>query len=157
MSLGSHFPAGMAAASARRQLRPGAVVKFVATMDDGRQHEKRFVVLHVEGDVACCVMNTELHAFIARNPDLLRSQVLLPGSLPFVDHDSHLDCSRVRVYASDELVGQLEANPAWVLGNITTAIRDQIVAALKASRLISAEDCARYCDALEGADCTAEG
>jgi|SRR5882724_3183295 len=46
MSLGSSFPPGYIEAQVKRQLRPGAVVKLVRIMGDGKPHEKRFVVLH---------------------------------------------------------------------------------------------------------------
>lgn len=71
MSLGSLFPKGLATASIGRQLQPGTVVKFNAIMDDGKLHEKRFLVLSVDARTTTLVMSSEISAFIRARPEIL--------------------------------------------------------------------------------------
>jgi hypothetical protein len=58
----------------------------------------------------------------------------------FMSHDSHVDCSRLRSYDTDDVIRDLTARPEWVLGRITPDLRDEIVAALKFSPTIAATD-----------------
>lgn len=151
MSLGDAFPASFKSAAIKRQLRPGAVVKIETTMDDGEIHEKRFVILHVDEATSTftCVINSKVSRIIANNPTASRCQVKIDQQThPFMDWDSHIDCSRIRAYSTDDMCKQLEARPDWMLGNITADIRDLIVSALKFSPAIAPVDLKICCDAL---------
>lgn len=149
MPLGSSFPPSFVAAQVRRQLTPGAVIKQRQVMDDGVLHEKRFVVLHVDEHTVTCVINSEVSAFLQARPALLKCQVAMPAAAhPFMRHDSHVDCSRARTYRTSDVVRELVAEPGWVLGTITTDLRDEISAALKFSQTLSVEEAARYCNSL---------
>ena len=57
MNLGSGFPDDFRLAQIRRRLKPGVVIELFRRMDDGRLHEKRFVVLHVDAHTTTCVIN----------------------------------------------------------------------------------------------------
>ena len=149
MSLGAIFPKGMQEESVRRQLKPGTVVKLKVVMDDGQRQEKRFVVVDVEGDTATLVINSRIGPFIGARQNLLKCQVKIEAAAhPFMDHDSHIDCSRARNYPTFEVVEQLVEKPAWILGAIDTGTRDEIIAAIKASDMISPLDAARMCASL---------
>lgn len=149
MALGSSFPPAFIEAQIRRQLVPGAVIKQRQVMDDGELHEKRFVVLHVDEHTVTCVINSEISAFLKARPAMLRCQVSMPATVhPFMSHDSHVDCSRARTYLTSSVVRELVAQPGWVLGSITTDLRDEIVAALKYSPTLSAAEVATLCDSL---------
>ncbi len=148
-ALGNAFPPGMAAASIRRQLRPGTVIKLRRVMDDGEIHEKRFVVVHVDERTVTCIVNSKISAFLRARPVLLRCQVSMPAAAhPFMSHDSHVDCSRTRVYATDDVVRELQSEPGWVLGAITSGLRDEMVAALKFSPVLSAHEVNSLCASL---------
>lgn len=152
MSLANAFPASLKAASIKRQLRPGAVIKIQTTMDDGEIHEKRFVVVDVdlESFTFTCVINSNIPRIVANNPDLLKCQVRIDmESHPFMDWDSHIDCSRIRTYPADDTCEQLAENPVWVLGTITADVRDLIMAALKDAPGMSVKEVERYCAALQ--------
>lgn len=149
MALGSAFPRGVAEASIRRQLQPGTVVKFKATMDDGKVHEKRFLVLSVDARTTTLVLNSEISRFVRARPEMLKCQVMMDvASHPFMDHDSHIDCSRTRGYSTSEVVDQLVANPSWVLGQIADPAGRQVIAAMKASVTISPSDAGALCASL---------
>lgn len=149
MSLGSLFPKGLATASIGRQLQPGTVVKFNAIMDDGKLHEKRFLVLSVDARTTTLVMSSEISAFIRARPEILKCQVMIDAaSHGFMDRDSHIDCSRARDYATTEVVDQLVNNPAWILGKVSSPVVHQVVAAIKASPTISPAVAKSLCDSL---------
>lgn len=150
MSLGDQFPQGMVESSVARQLLPGVVVKFRACMDDGKVHEKRFVILHVDEEAMTCVINSDINLIIRNDADRLRCQVEIQKSThDFMDHDSHIDCGRVRAYPKAEVLAQLAKRPGWILGSITTETRDQMVSALKHAPTLSAPTIALCCESLE--------
>lgn len=149
MSLGSSFPPAFRKAQIARQLKPGAVIKLIRKMDDGRIHEKRYVVMHVDESTITSVINSEISAFISNRPALLKCQVSMPSSTHiFMPHDSHVDCSRPRQFATSDVVLDLMSKPDWVLGQITTDLRDEIVAAIKFSETISSADVELLCQSL---------
>jgi hypothetical protein len=118
-------------------------------MDDGKLHEKRFVVIHVDAHTVTCVINSEINPFIAKRPALMQCQVNMNASAhTFMHHNSHVDCSRVRRWATEDVLGDLAKDPNWVLGEITPALRDDIVAALKFARTLSMDEINTYCESL---------
>lgn len=140
-------------AQVKRRLQPGTVVKFMAEMDDGLVHEKRYVVLDVENDTLTCVMNSEINKFILARPAILKCQVKIPVvSHDFMDHDSHIDCSHVRAYPTDMIINQLCKNPKWILGTITDVLRHEICAGLKSSSTTAPAITRQCCSSLENAD-----
>jgi hypothetical protein len=149
MSLGSSFPPGFVEAQVKRQLRPGAVIKLLRIMDDGKPHEKRFVVLHVDDHTITCVINSAINSFIAQRPALLQCQVSISASIhASMNHDSHVDCSRIHRWATEDVLRDLAQQPNWILGEITTALRDDIVGALKFARTLSTAEISVYCESL---------
>lgn len=148
MSLGDAFPGNLAKASIERQLCPGVVIKIRATLDDGVEREKRFVVLAVDDTTVACVLNTKVNAIIAGNPSMLRCQVAVASGHEFADHDCHIDCSRVFTFSTDDVIKQLLAEKRWILGNVPHGLRDQIVSALKHSPTIPPVEVQRCCKAL---------
>ena len=151
MTLGQAFPPGLAAISIRRQLRPGAVIKLRRVMDDGRIHEKRFVVIHVD-ERTVTVINSAISVFVQTRPALLRCQVAMPAAAhSFMEHDSHVDCSRTHAYATNDVVRDLVKEPGWVLGAIAAGLRDEMLAALKFSPALSVHEAEVLCASLERA------
>src|SRR5690349_122232 len=150
MPLGAGFPDEFLLAQIRRRLRPGVVIKLYRRMDDGQLHEKRFVVLHVDEHTVTCVINSEINQFIRTRPALLRCQVRMHAAgHPFMDHDSHIDCSRVRSFLTEEVIADLMSRPEWILGNATDGCCDDIAAALKASETLSLAEVDSYCASLD--------
>ncbi len=149
MSLGDAFPEALKRGSIQRQVKPGAIIKLNVQMDDGKLHEKRFVVIDVNIDTVTLVINTEISRFIENKPHLLKCQVLMKvDEHPCMEYDCHVDCSRARLYSEEEVRNQLMGNPKWILGEISESLRDEIMNALKHSNQISPIDVAQYCDSL---------
>lgn len=124
-------------------------------MDDGKLHEKRFVVVHVDEHTFTCIINSNVSAFLKNRPDMLRCQVLIPtDGHAFMDHDSHIDCSRTRTYSTAEVTNELLQKPEWILGKITASLRDEMIAAIKFAPTFSAKEASAICQSLISADDT---
>ena len=120
-------------------------------MDDGKPHEKRFVVLDCSGDLAVsAVFNSEIHPLIQKNQAAMKCQVECSPLYDFVTKTCFLDCSRVRKYPMDEVLEQLTADPTRILGDIDGQLRDQICAGLKASVSVRPVDLTLCLTSLEG-------
>lgn len=150
MSLSAGFSRELREASARRQLVPGAVIKLKVEMDDGKVQEKRFLVVGADTDMVAVVINSQIGPFIRNRPNMLKCQVQIDAKThSFMNHDSHIDCSRLRIYPMAEVIKQLVQNPAWALGSISESIRVQVVAAVKASNIIAPADLAKWLPSFE--------
>ena len=133
-------------AQIKRQLVPGAVIKLIEMMDDGRLHEKRFVVLAVSETSICCVINSQIAPYIQSRPHMLQCQVAMPvNEHAFMSHDSHIDCSKVKTFTTDRVIKDLSEKPAWVLGKISLEVRDQMVSALKFAPTNSVKEAENFC------------
>jgi hypothetical protein len=118
-------------------------------MDDGRLHEKRFVVLDVDDHTITCVINSEISQFIRARPALLRCQVLMQAvQHEFMDHDSHVDCSRIRSFLTEEVLADLMSRPEWILGDAADSCCEDISAGIKASETLSVAEVERICSSL---------
>jgi hypothetical protein len=95
------------------------------------------------------VINSEINPFIASRPALMQCQVSMSAAAhTFMHHDSHIDCSRTHRWDTVDVVRDLVGQPDWVLGTVTSALRDDIVSALKFARTLSQADVRTYCDSL---------
>jgi hypothetical protein len=149
MALGSAFPRGFVESQIQRQLKPGTVIKMRQTMDDGLIHEKRFVIVAINELTITLIINTAISTFLKARPALLKCQVHMPvADHSFMSHDSYIDCSRTRNYATNEVVHDLAEQPDWVLGSISTELQASIVAAIKFSPTLSAKEVAELCKSL---------
>lgn len=149
MSLGSGFPDDFRLAQIRRRLKPGVVIKLFRRMDDGRLHEKRFVVVHVDAHTTTCVINSEISHFIRSRPALLRCQAAMHvAEHAFMDHDSHIDCSRVRSFLTDEVIADLMARPEWILGDVSASCTEAIMTGINSTETLSVAEIEKICFAL---------
>jgi hypothetical protein len=149
MTLGASFPPEFRRQQIARQLKPGTVIKLVKRMDDGELHEKRFVVVHVDEHTVTCIINSNVSTFLQNRPEMLRCQVSIPvANHPFMDHHSHVDCSRTRTYVTDDVVTELIQKTEWVLGSITPELRDDMIAAIKFARTLSVAEVELICQSL---------
>ncbi len=143
------FPERFGRQHIRRRLRPGAVIKLNRKMDDGKLHEKRFIVLAVDANTVTCVVNSEISRFIQNREELLICQVRLAASEhPFMDHDSFVDCSRTRTYTTEDVINDLLSRPEWLLGEIQAGLKCDIAAAFKRSRTLSPAQVKELCASL---------
>lgn len=149
-TLGSLFPKETVQASVARGIAPGAVIRFETRMDDGKAHRKRFVVLHCDENTLVVVINSAINPILLK-PGLIECQVALPHEHhDFMKWDSHIDCSRLRIFSTPKLIELIAgADDGWSLGTITRAVADQIVAALKRAETIAPKLVEVCCASLE--------
>lgn len=124
---------------ARKRLLPaGTVLRVRTQFEDNTAKEKRIIVAHVDETTSACLINTSDGHFQVMQPELLICQAtMLQGEHPFMDHDSHVDCSRLRPYPTDWLLEQIELTPSRRLGVISPALRVAMLSALKHAPHIS--------------------
>jgi hypothetical protein len=150
MSLGDCFPSDVKHASAVRNVAAGVVIKLQAVFDTGDVLEKRLLIIHVADQTIVCVINSKVAVFIQKSEVLSSCQVTIDrASHPFMDWDSHIDCSKVKVFDTAGVIVQIADHPEWVLGRITTAVRDQVLAAIKRSPVIAPIDVGVYTASLD--------
>jgi hypothetical protein len=150
MSFGSGFPEDYRLEQIRRRLRPGVVIKLFRRMDDGRLHEKRFVVLHVDAHTTTCVINSEISHFIRARPALLRCQVgMRVEEHDFMNHDSHIDCSRLRAFLTEDVIADLMARPEWILGDASGDCCSAVIEGIRKSETLSVAEIEKLCVALQ--------
>jgi hypothetical protein len=153
MSLGSIFPDAFKKKRITERLKPGIVIKHKAVMDDGKEHEKRYVVLSVSESTLTCVINTDLSNFIKSRAHLLNCQISVPGkNYEFLDHDSYIDCSRIRTYKTSEIISQLLAEPSWIYEKIDDPLRKKIIEAMEKSEAIDPIVLKKCCKELGSAE-----
>lgn len=149
MSIADQMPIEWRRASVLRQLKPGAVIKLRRQMDDGQTLEKRYVVVRADDTSIVCVINSRIGPFLKARPELLRCQVTIDATAhPFMDHDSHIDCSKVMRYRTTDVVDELVNEPAWILGSIAAPVAAGMISALKFAPTLSAADASAFVESL---------
>jgi hypothetical protein len=143
MGVFRNAPPGYLRAQFQRQLLPGAVIKLEELMDDGKVHEKRFVVVSVDsnGHTVCFVINSVIGQFIQARPNMLKCQAPMDvASHPFMSWDSHVDCYAPHVYTTAHVLDELVNGTGSLLGKITLPMRDEVVKKLLLSAVTSPQE-----------------
>lgn len=152
MSLAHAFGKTAAKESASRQLKPGVVIKMLQKMDDGKVQEKWFVVVQVNASTVTCVINTKVPRLFQHKPHLLMTQIAVTeAEHPFMDHLSHLDCSKVMCFPTVNVIDQLTAKPEWIKGTASDTLLSGMVSALSSTPLLTKTESVAYCAAIAAA------
>jgi hypothetical protein len=128
MSFAGSFPSEERKESFSRQFRPGLILRLFCSFTSPPK-EKRLLVVSISPEPLVFVINSEINEYKRRRSDLLKQQVCLRQSdYAFLDHNSYVDCSRVR---DDFTLSEIEAivanDPRRILGNIDSATAVEIV------------------------------
>ena len=132
----------------RKTLVPGRV--FVLNVNFTRPpKEKWMLLLTVEAPFLFFVINTWVSKFLRATPALLAEQIgLLQADEPFLDHDSILDCSRIRIIGEAEIASEVVADFGRIKGDICPETRARIIDKVSHSRTLVKRDKKRICDGL---------
>lgn len=120
------------------KLLPGCVVRLEVKFPD--KSKPKFLVLVAEDDPEywTFVINTEIHSFVHARPHLLQCQVKVNAAEnPFLQYDSHLACHEILKLRREEVVQALMHDSSGLKGQISEAVRDQIIAAVKFAQTLS--------------------
>src|SRR4051794_12476435 len=102
MRLADSFSPDERRESFRRQFRTGLVIRLFCPFT-APPKEKRLLIVSVLPRPLFFVINSDRNEYKQRRPRLLEQQVILrQASYDFLDHDSYVDCSRVRDDFSQE-------------------------------------------------------
>jgi hypothetical protein len=140
----------------RRQLQPGAVVRFEAQLSSLTTKFKIWVVVAVDDVKAdLFIINSAIPAFVRSSPPMLKCQALMrQASHPFMHHDSYVNCHRPRTYNVEDLLTEfvndaLGNGSSPILGLIEVpAMRNDIVAKLLQSNVTSTQEKSRLAASL---------
>jgi len=118
-------------------------------MDDGNEKEKLWIVVSVDANAICCVINSELTAFAKARDHIRRNHAdMAQSDHDFMHHDSFVDCTKTWVFPTSKVVTELMKNADWMLGSIAQPLRDELVGILKASSTIPPKESVPLCAAL---------
>jgi hypothetical protein len=135
--LGEHFPAELLRPRIEAALKPGCVVKLLVKFP--QITKEKFLVLIADDDpeYLTFIINSDINPFIANKPHLLQCQVSIDAaSHDFLDYDSHIACHDVLPMKREEVIKSLMFNPAGIKGEVSPAVRSQIVAAVKFAKTL---------------------
>jgi hypothetical protein len=139
--LGLMMPAGARRALLDRRLKPGTVILLEVTFPTGTTKEKFLVLVASDADDLYFVINSNPSRLITRNPDLLRCQVTIDAaSHPFLNYDSHIDCTQLLRLPRAKVLDDLVALPDRVKCTASANVLEQIAAAVKRAPTLSTRE-----------------
>ena len=136
--LGDFFPEREKQTYIAGQLKPGQVLYLFCRFTNPQK--ETYLVLACPGTrPLLLVVNSAIHPFIARQPDLLRCQAKLSvADYAFLEHDSYVNCAEViDCLDESEIESQVLTDVGRIKGELTTASRRAIVQAVQSARTVS--------------------
>ena len=137
--LGDFFPEHEKRNYIDRQLKPGQVLYLFCGFTNPQK--EKYLVLACPGTRPLLfVINSGIHPFIARQPDLLKCQVWLSTSdYNFLEHDSFVNCAEViDEFDESEIREQILADVGRIRGELNITTKRAIVQAVQGSKTVSA-------------------
>lgn len=137
-TLGDFFPPEDKQSQLQAALKPGNV--FYLHQDFfNRAKDKYFLLVACIEPPLFFVINSEVHPFIARRPELSACQVFLPSSdySQMLDHDSYIDCKEVIEHFSlAEIEQQVLADMGRLKGSLNRTSLQKVYDVVIKSTLI---------------------
>jgi hypothetical protein len=119
------------------RLTPGRVVLFHCDFTTPPK-DKFLVIASVEPEPLFLVINSTVNQYIRKREDLSRCQVEIGHEEhAFLEHHSFIDCTQTHKVALRDVYEQLERDIGRLKDNISTPVREQIIAAVKFARTLS--------------------
>ncbi len=149
--IGDAFPDEERRNSVLRRLRPGTVVYLEIAFAEGLR-SKFLVVAHVDQQCCTLIVNTDVHPFIEKHPELAVCQVRLDAARhPFLRRDSYIACHDVLRLPTPAVVRDLMADMDRIKGELHDEVRAEVVAAIKRAPTLSLAEQTLFAQALERA------
>lgn len=121
------------------RLTPGRVLLLYCDFTTPPK-DKFLVLAAVEPELLLFVVNSQVNEFIRRRDHLMQCQVEIGHEEhQFLNRHSFIDCTMAHDIALRDIYEQLEADINRLKGEITQSVREQIVAAVKFAKTLSAK------------------
>jgi len=136
--LGDGFPAEKRRAYVEKKLVPGCVVRIEVRFPETTK--PKFLVLVADDDPDYClfIVNSTIHPLIAARPQLLKCQVKIDVSGPRVPKTRFIPGVRLVLrLRRDDVLREVTANFGAIEGQISDAVKDQVIAAVKFATTLS--------------------
>lgn len=151
-TLGANLPAALLRPRIEASLKPGCVIKLVLKFPEITKEKFLVLVADDDPEYFTFIINSEINPFVSNRQHLLQCQVSIDAtSHDFLDHDSHIACHEIRALKREEVIRELMSKPEAIKGNISSDVRNQIVAAVKFAKTIEKDKKSRIIAALEPA------
>lgn len=123
-TLGDAFPDSFKKDYSERNIKVGSVIISLDRSTIPIPKEKRFVIIGETPDhiaLGTIYINSEINFNVIRTQDLrdLQFEVLAEGR-DYLDHDSYIDCSKIKLRNKAELLQLLKDKPEACLGEVST-------------------------------------
>lgn len=118
-------------------LKPGRVLLL---NDPSIDHDKFYVIINIEPLVLLFFINSRIHPFIMKNPDLVSMQVqIFQTAYPsFLSHDSYIACHEFnKKYLLDNILKQIESDPNRIKSMLHRDTKNKIIEVVTTSVLYS--------------------
>lgn len=137
-ALGNFFPDDFKSEYSDRNIKPGQVLYLFCDFTIPPK-EKYLVVACSETKLLLFVINSNIHPFIANNPDLSRCQVRLSASdYDFLEHDSYVNCAEVIDHFNEnDINDQIINDVSRVRGELNETTKKDITRAVRSAKTIS--------------------
>jgi len=151
--LGDYFPPEHKQRFVEQHLKPGQVLYLFCEFTTPAK-EKYLVLACPGGQPLLFIMNSAIHPFIERRPELRRCQVLLRAAeYDFLDHDSYINCSQVvDVLTEAEILHQISTDIRRIQGELTERTKRAIIRVVGSAKTIDKRTKRRIIHALQEKD-----
>lgn len=124
-------------------LQPGTVI-YLEVQFRQKARNKYLIILEWSNSVNCLIINSEVHPFFGFGEFSKFYVDIDCASHTFLDRDSHIDCNEVFPISRIDMIQELTDNPDIVVGQITDAVRSNIIEALSGTPALSPVEKTRF-------------
>lgn len=136
-SFGDSFPPEEKEAYFQRHLKPGQVIYLNCAFTNPPK-PKYLVLACIEPKLLCFLINTEIHSYIKKRPDLLQCQISISQAAhSFLDYDSFIDCKDVIELSLDDVKMQILSDIGRIKKEISAEVKSTIIRTISVSSTIT--------------------
>lgn len=139
MNLGDLFPKNIKEEFAKRNIDIGNAL-LIKLEDLQVNYDKYIVLVAIDDkdiDVAYVIINTDINVNVYPTPYLQSLHLDIDAARhPFLDYDSHINCSNLREFNKQKLIEFIIANPERVVGNIDPTLLEDVKKTIKKATTI---------------------
>lgn len=135
--LGDYFPSDEKQKFVEKHLKPGQILYLFC--DFTTPSKDKYLVLTCPGSKPLLfIINSEIHPFIEKRPELKKCQIKLNASdYDFLDHDSYINCSKViDDFTEEDIVNQIFHDIRRIQGELTETTKQEVIKVVESAKTI---------------------